>query len=60
MGLNRVQRMRKAPQDRELWQKLYYKHQKSYQRKKLEAIKLLWDGLKLIDVRLELGCVEKT
>lgn len=60
MGLNRVQRIRRAPQDRALWQKLYYKHQKSYQRKRLEAIKLLWDGLKMVDVRLRLGCAVNT
>lgn len=52
--------MLKAPQDRELWQKLYYKHQKSYQRAKLEAIKLIWDNFKLVDVRLRLGCAENT
>lgn len=52
--------MSKAPQDRELWQKLYYKHQKSYQRTKLEAIKLIWDNFKLVDVRLRLGCAENT
>lgn len=39
--MNRRQRIAKAPQDRGLWQKLYYKHQKNYQRKKLKAIKLL-------------------
>ena len=60
MLLNRVHRMRQAPQDRELWQKLYYKHQKSYQRKKLEAIKFLWEGLKIIDVRQKLGCSVNT
>jgi transposase len=43
-----------------LWQKLYYKHQKSYQRRRLEAIKLVWDGLKMVDVRLRLGCAVNT
>lgn len=60
MGLNRVQRIGKAPQDRDLWQKLYYKHQKSYQRRKLESIKLLWDGLKMTDVRFRLDCAVNT
>ncbi len=58
--MNRRQRMAKAPQDRELWQKLYYKHQKSYQREKLEAIKLIWDKLKLVDVRFRIGCAKDT
>lgn len=56
MAVHRRQRLKKAPQDRELWQKLYYKHQKAYQRKRLEAIKLLWDGLKLVDVCERLNC----
>lgn len=60
MGLNRLQRIYQAPQDRELWQKLYYKHQKSYHRRKLNSIKLLWDGLKIIDVRHSLGCSVNT
>lgn len=60
MGLNRVQRIREAPQDRDLWQKLYYKYQKSYQRLRLEAIKMLWDGFKLVDVRQRLGCSVNT
>jgi len=60
MGSNRRQRIDKAPQDREEWQKLYYKHQKSYQRRRLLAIKLLWDGYKLVDVCFELGCNIKT
>ena len=60
MELNRIQRIRKAPQDRDLWQKLYYKYQKSYQRRRLEAIKMLWDGLKITDVRFRLGCAVNT
>mgnify|MGYP000592629995 CR=1 FL=1 len=56
MGLNRRQRMQKAPQDREEWQKLYYLHQKAYQRRRLDAIKLLWDNWKLIDVCFHLNC----
>lgn len=58
--MNRRQRIAKAPQNRKLWQKLYYKHQKSYQRKKLEAIKLLWDGSKLVDVCFRLECAKDT
>lgn len=60
MGLNRRQRMQKAPKDRKAWQKYYYKYQKSYQRRRLEAIKMLWDGDKLVDVCFKLGCDRKT
>lgn len=60
MGLNRRQRIQQAPQDREEWQKLYYRYQKGYQRRRLIAIKLLWDGLKLIDVARQLKCDIKT
>lgn len=56
MGLNRRQRIRKAPQDRSEWQRLYYKHQQFYLRRRLNAIKLLWDGGSLTDVCLELNC----
>lgn len=60
MGLNRRQRMRKAPQNREEWQRLYYKHQKSYQRRRLEGIKLIWDDWKLVDVCKDVKCDRKT
>lgn len=52
--------MANAPQDRELWQKLYYKYPKSYQRRRLDSIKLLWDGYKQIDVCVQIGCDRKT
>ena len=56
MGLNRLQRIGAAPQDRKEWQKLYYQHQKCYLRRRLDAIKLLWDGLKLVDVCIRINC----
>jgi len=60
MKLTRRKRIALAPQDRELWQKLYYKHPKSYQRRRMNAIKLLWDGLKQIEVCEQIGCNRKT
>ncbi len=57
---NRRSRLQQAPQDRDLWQKLYYKHPKSYQRRRLEAIKLLWDGLKLVEACERLECDGQT
>lgn len=56
MGLNRRQRMAVAPQDRAEWHKLYYRHQNSYLRRRLNAIKLIWDGSKLVDVCIQLNC----
>lgn len=48
--------MAAAPQNRVEWQKLYYQHQKSYLRTRMNAIKLIWDGKKLVDVCIILGC----
>jgi len=56
MRLNRVQRIAAAPQNKEEWQKLYYQHQATYLRRRLKAIKLLWEGNKLVDVCLRLEC----
>jgi transposase len=43
--MNRTIRIRRlAPQDRELWQTLYYRHQQQSRRRRLLALKLVWDG----------------
>lgn len=39
-----------APHDRELWKKQYYAHQKHWQRRRLLALKAVWDGLSLAEV----------
>ena len=44
----------------ELWQKLYYKHQKEYLRKRLLAIKYLYEGHSRKSVSELLGCNYKT
>jgi len=44
----RIQRL--APQDRELWQVLFYRHQQQSRRRRLLALKALWDGQSLIEV----------
>jgi len=56
MGLNRRQRMAVAPQDRDEWQRLYYHHQNFYFRRRLNAVRLIWDGLKLVDVCIAVNC----
>jgi len=44
----RIQRL--APQDRDLWQKLYYRHKAQRQRRRLLALKAIWDGQTMADV----------
>ena len=44
----RIQRL--APQDREQWQKLYYRHKQPRLRRRLTALKALWDGHTMIEV----------
>lgn len=44
----RIQRL--APQDRELWQILYYRHQQQSRRRRLLALKAIWDGASMADV----------
>ena len=44
----RIQRL--APKDRELWQKLYYRHKAQRQRRRLLALKAIWDGQTLAAV----------
>lgn len=47
----RSKRLREhAPHDRELWKKHYYAHQKHWQRRRLLALKAVWDGLSLAEV----------
>lgn len=47
----RIQRL--APQDRDLWQKLYYRHKAQRQRRRLLALKAIWDGHTLARVSRE-------
>jgi len=44
----RIQQL--APQDRALWQKLFYRHQQQRLRQRLLAIKALWEGQTLAHV----------
>ena len=39
-----------APHDREEWKKQYYAHQKQWQRRRLIALKAVWDGMSLAEV----------
>jgi transposase len=48
--IRRIRLQRLAPQDREAWQKQYYGHQKHWQRRRLLALKAVWDGQSLAEV----------
>lgn len=52
----RTNKLRQTPPDWELWQKLYYNHQKAYLRQRLLAIKYLWEGKSRPEVTQLLGC----
>ena len=57
---SKTQQFQEQPQDWEVWKKLYYQHQQEYIRKKLNAIKYLWEGKSRSDVAERLGCTYKT
>jgi transposase len=44
----RIQRL--APRDREQWQKLYYRHKAQRPRRRLLALRAIWEGQTLADV----------
>ena len=49
--MNRTLRMQGlAPQDRDLWQVLFYRHQQQGRRRRLLALKALWDGQRQVEV----------
>jgi transposase len=48
--IRRIRLQHRAPQDREAWQKQYYGHQKHWQRRRLLALKAIWDGQSLAEV----------
>lgn len=43
-----------------MWQKLYYKHQQTYLRQRLLAIKYLWEGKTRPEVTQLVGCTYAT
>lgn len=48
--IRRHRLQQQAPQDRIAWQKQYYEHQKHWQRRRLLALKAIWDGQSLTEV----------
>ncbi|NEO34567.1 MAG: IS630 family transposase [Symploca sp. SIO3C6] len=57
---NRTERFHEIELDLEQWQNLYYKHQKAYIRKRLLAIKYLYEGKSRLQVCKLLGCAYNT
>lgn len=59
--MNRTMRIQqRAPQDRALWQALFYRHQQHSRRRRLLALKALWDGQSMIEVCRTQGIQRKT
>jgi transposase len=59
--MNRTIRIRElAPQNRELWQKLFYRHQQHSRRRRLEAPRALRDGQSMAKVCRGQGVQRKT
>jgi transposase len=48
--IRRIRLQRLAPKDGKVWQEQYYKHQKYWQRRRLLALKAIWDGQNLAEV----------
>ena len=57
---NRTERFHEIELDVEQWQKLYYKHQKEYIRRRLSAIKHLHEGKSRLQVCTIIGCSYNT
>ncbi len=57
---SRTQVFKEQSQDLEQWKKLYYQHQQEYIRKKLKALKYLWEGKSRREVTERIGCTYKT
>ncbi len=58
--INRTQKLQNRQLNLEKWQKLYYLNQQSYLRKRLLAIKLLFEGQTRTEVSYSLNCTYKT
>ena len=48
--IRRIRLQRLAPKDRQAWQEQYYQHQKYWHRRRLLALKAIWDGQNLAEV----------
>lgn len=60
LSQNRTEQFQALNFDMELWQKLYYKHQQDYIRKRLVAIKHLHEGKSRLQICKLIGCSYNT
>lgn len=58
--MDRLEELREKPFAIEMWQKLFYQNQQSYIRKRLQAIKYLYEGMTRKEVLLEVRCARQT
>lgn len=58
--MNLSQKLRMVTLDKQQWQRLYYKNQQEYIRRKLSAIRYLSEGLSRAEVGKILGCRDET
>jgi hypothetical protein len=57
--MNRSEQLSAKSFEEEEWQKLFYKHQQQYIRRRLEAIKYLQNGKTRQEVMEKLGCARR-
>jgi transposase len=58
--MNRLEQLRTKSFEQEEWQKLFYKNQQQYIRKRLEAVKYLHEGKTRREVMAEVGCARQS
>jgi transposase len=58
--MDRLEKLRERPFEIAVWQKLFYQNQKSRIRKRLEAVKYLYEGMTRKEVMIEVRCARQT
>ena len=58
--MSRAEKLKAKIYEESEWQKIYYKHQQGYKRRRLEAIKYLQEGKSRKEVMAELGCARQS
>lgn len=58
--MDRLEELRGKPFEVAVWQQLFYQHQKSRIRKRLEAVKYLYEGMTRKEVMIEVRCARQT
>ena len=58
--MDRLEELRGKPFEVAVWQQLFYQNQKSRIRKRLEAVKYLYEGMTRKEVMIEVRCARQT